>query len=908
VIEIMTEDATKREGPTPARAAHSKDEPAYLDRGTLVGRYVVLDRLGEGGMGVVYRAFDPELDRKVAIKLLQAGDGSESSAGGQAWLLREAQALARLSHPNVVAVHDVGTLAGDQVFVAMELVDGVTLRAWMRQKQRTWREVRDVALAAGAGLAAAHKAGLVHRDVKPENVLVGADGRVRVMDFGLARLHAADGGAPRDSDREISARSPLSDALTMAGSVVGTPAYMAPEIYQGEAADARGDQFGFGVTLFEALYGARPYDKSELANPTGAKPRLTAGAKVPARLERLVLRAIEIDPALRFASMDDLLAELAIDPMARRRRLAIGAAGIAAIAVIVAGATVLARGDSQVCKGADKKLAGVWDDATKQKVRAAYVASKLPYAATAYAALATAVDRYAASWVAASTDSCEATRVRKDQTEDVLSLRQTCLDERLGELGALTRLLAEPNPVLIAKADKIVSELEPISRCANVAMLKDPKQPPPEMMPQVREMQAKLADVKALVIAGRYLELLNKAREVEKIAQKLDWKPVEAQVLLLRGMALGASQNYEDSAKAFADAVWAAEAARRDDIVANAAVTVAQITAEGAGKIDEAKIWLALGKAASQRMGADRFFDWRIAETEGLVEALAGNVMPAIAAHTKALEQSKALWGSESPIVWEDEQLLATTLTKASRWTEAAPHYEHALALRISSVGEMHQDTALIMSNLAACYSYAHDPRWRPMFDKALAMRQKLFGKDSPVVAPTLNNYADALARVGEYDAALPLADRATAIAASLPGKDHFMYHQIATDRAEILTFMGRYADAHAVFDEVLPIEERVKSSILPMTQVVRAELALAEHQWADAAAWADKSIAGFQVVGGKENPELWRPYAALGRAQVGLGKKDDARANLEHALAMAKQVQIDIVQVAAAREALKRL
>src|SRR5205814_1677620 len=129
----------------------------------------------------------------------------------------------------------------------------------------------------------------------------------------------------------------------------------------------------------------------------------------------------------------------------------------------------------------DRKLAGVWDDAQKQKIRAAYLATKLPYAATAYAALATALDRYAAAWVAAATDSCEAVRVRKDQTEEILVLRQTCLDERLDELGALTRLLAEPNAILIAKADTVASELEPIPRCANVAMLKDPRQPPPEI-------------------------------------------------------------------------------------------------------------------------------------------------------------------------------------------------------------------------------------------------------------------------------------------------------------------------------------------------------------------------------------------------------------------------------------------
>src|SRR5690349_17448959 len=210
------------------RIKRPKPPQDLREPGDTVGRFVVLQRLGEGGMGVVYTAYDPELDRKVAIKLLK------SAEEGHARLLREAQAMARLQHPNVIAVHDVGTLPGNRVFVAMELVAGATLRGWLKAAPRAWREVIAIMRQAGVGLAAAHDAGLVHRDFKPDNVLVGDDGRVRVMDFGLARLGAAD--------PELSSGShdtgPLSTPLTMAGTVVGTPAYMAPELFKGTSAEA----------------------------------------------------------------------------------------------------------------------------------------------------------------------------------------------------------------------------------------------------------------------------------------------------------------------------------------------------------------------------------------------------------------------------------------------------------------------------------------------------------------------------------------------------------------------------------------------------------------------------------------------------------------------------------------------
>ncbi len=304
-----------------------------MPRGASLGRYLVLGRLGGGGMGVVYAAHDPELDRKVAIKLVR--HDAFASSEGRARLLREAQALARLQHPNVIAIHDVGTF-GEQVFIAMEHVAGQTLTAWLGSG-RPWREIVATFTLAGRGLEAAHRAGLVHRDFKPDNVLLDAEGRVRVLDFGLARSAQDSESPPIDPAAPTGAAAPVA-ALTETGAILGTPAYMSPEQHLGQPTDARTDQFSFCVALFEALYGLRPFAGETVATlalevTTGRVQSPPRGAKVPAFVHAALLRGLRSRPDERFASMGELLAALARDP--RRRvlgRLALLGAACAALA------------------------------------------------------------------------------------------------------------------------------------------------------------------------------------------------------------------------------------------------------------------------------------------------------------------------------------------------------------------------------------------------------------------------------------------------------------------------------------------------------------------------------------------------------------------------------------------------
>ncbi len=304
---------------TAAAGARAEAEP--LAQGKRLGRYSLVERLGAGAMGIVWRAEDPTLGRPVAVKLLRRHDASLTDR-----LVREAQSMARVSHPNVVTVYEVGQGVDGATFIAMELVKGESLRTWQTTQRHTIPALVSAYIAAGRGLAAAHAAGIIHRDFKPDNVLVGEDGRVRVTDFGLA---AAKPGAS-GSFRQISDVN-----LTTSGSVLGTPAYMAPEQFVGGNVDPRTDQFNFCVALYEALYGERPFAGAkfdELADNVcaGRVRPAPAGTNVSGALRAIVLRGLSAKPGDRFATVDELIRELGRDRARPWRRTSIAAAAVAA--------------------------------------------------------------------------------------------------------------------------------------------------------------------------------------------------------------------------------------------------------------------------------------------------------------------------------------------------------------------------------------------------------------------------------------------------------------------------------------------------------------------------------------------------------------------------------------------------
>jgi tetratricopeptide (TPR) repeat protein len=783
----------------------------FLSKGCSVGRYCVLDCLGGGAMGVVYSAYDPELDRKVALKLLRADVAQGETSTLQARLLREAQAMARLQHPNVIAVHDVGTFE-DRVFIAMELVEGTTLHGWLRESARSQRDVIDVFVQAGRGLGAAHAVGLVHRDFKPDNVLIGRDGRVRVGDFGLARA-AGDTSAPLPASP--SGARFLGGELTLTGSLLGTPAYMSPEQFLRQPTDARSDQFSFCIALYEALYGERPFRDDSLGelatNVTqGRLKDPPKDRRVPARLSKLVLRGLTTAPADRWPSMDALIEALAHDPaQARRRWLAVGGALVGVTTLLVGWRGLEHR--SRVCQGAREQLVGIWDAAGRQTTHDRFAATGMPYAENAFRTVARVLDRYTEDWAAMHTQACEATRVHGAQSEELLDLRMQCLSDRRQELRAVAGLFTRADGQVVERAAQVMSGLGRIEDCANTVALKTPVRPPADPATRARldAVRRQLADARALEGAGKYSAGLPLAQAAAAEAHAIEYRPLEAEALFRRGRLEHKTARDEAAEETLVEAAAAALAGHDDVQAARSWTELVMLIGSAPSRSAEAHRWELIADASVARAGGDElrgdlaFARSNVFYTQGKYDLALGADQRSLAFYERAL-------GPDDPRVPRVLTGLGADLGSMGRSDEALTYYDRALTLFEQQLGPDHPDVALPLLNSALMLSD------RGRFDeslirlrRALDIRERALGRDHPRVAAALCSLAEVLERLGRYDEATAAARRALTIfeAGSGPDSDDVAW---ALNRiGEIRLEEGAFADALAQYRRSLPMWEK---------------------------------------------------------------------------------------------------
>ncbi len=817
LIEKLRADGATRSLTSPAGTPPPpRLQAAALPRGTALGRYLLLDQIGEGGMGVVYAAYDPELDRKVALKVLPPARESSSSARGDAnlRLVREAQALAQLSHPNVVAVYDVGTVE-DRVFLAMELVEGQTLQHWLRAHRDDWRAVVALFRDAAAGVEAAHARGLVHRDLKPDNMLVGKDGRARVLDFGLARLSSeppGPGPGPvRDTDTPTSSERALELAITQAGAVVGTPAYFAPETVSGAAPDARADQFSFCVALYEALYGQRPFENLSFRDArrwqVGEPPR---GTKVPGWLRRVVLRGLSLDPALRYPSMAALRAALAVDPAQRIRRAWMAAAGL----VVIAGAGVVAarlpRGP-QMCQGAPARVESVWSAQAAARLSAAFLATKSPIAADAFAHVRETVDRYTAQWARMHTEACEATRLRGEQSDEVLSLRMACLEQRLKEVGALVEVLGESSAANVAQAPRAALALTPMDGCANVEALRAPVPLPPsaEGRARVETLREQLPRAKALLDAARFKEGLEVAQPLVAQARELRYRPLEAEALELLGVLQEKSGALKDAEQSYRASLTAAVAGGHKKLAAMSAARLSR-AALLLAQVDAAVGWGEYARGALESLGGDSLIEAYLEMALGSLEIRRVHPELALPRFQRALELRTAALGASHPDVAAALNNLGAASSLVGKPAVSMKYMEQAAEIWTRALGPDHPETLQARLNLAILrLDFGALEQAKRELETVYAGYQRTLPPDHPLLLPYWANMAQLSEAMGDGPGAIEASLQNVALAEKIYGPDNPELGEKLRKLAWTQRHQHRDEDARQTLERAVRLAER---------------------------------------------------------------------------------------------------
>lgn len=869
--------AETRDADPPVTGDHT--QPARM------GRYTILRRLGEGGMGTVWSAYDESLDRRVAIKVLVS---AKPSGHSRARMLREAKALARLNHPNVVQVFEVGEL-GDDVFVAMEFVRGPSLAEWLEQP-RDFPAILDAFIQAGRGLLAVHGANLVHRDFKPHNVVVGDDGRVRLIDFGIARLVDDDARPTQDSAPdsapdaapgvEVGALDGALDRLTRTGQFVGTPAYMSPEQLRSLPIDARADQFGFCVALYRAVYRTAPFagDKVGALALNVFAGRLiepTRPPGVPARLLPALRRGLEVDPAARHPDMAALLDALeSVRP--RRARYAMWALGIAAVAGAGSSAALLSSG-ADTCGGGDAAIATVWNEG-----RAAAIAEDFARAdaAEVWRRAADTLGGFRDEWVRQHVDACEVHR-RGEQSANLLDRRMACLDDGKRELDALMSEFEQFEPQLVNVVADATAALPDPRRCGDPARLGSDAGPPHAVAARAQALSEVLARAQAQERAGR----VPRAREtLAPVIDEIDgigWPELAMSLHSTLARLDIDEARFADAQQQYQQTFRLAVAVGNEDQTLQSAMGLATVIGVQQGRFADAEAWVTVADAWLARTGESALersiWDQTVAgirEREGRLDE-AERLLQASIARLADVDPGQAA----RPLA-TGHNALGFVYQAQRRYDEAEQAFLAAREQWIAFAGPDHPVTTDALNNLGSLYLDDHRPvDATRIFEQALAAREKIFGHDHPKVAHILHNLGTAANKRGDHRAALQYQAQALEILERTLGPNDAAVGTSLVALGESHLELGEAALALPYIERALAIDEAGLGPNHPAVAWDLNALAMANNglaRWDAARRAAERAIAIRE-----EHTTVDRVGQSryqLAQALAGLGRLDEAR------------------------------
>jgi tetratricopeptide (TPR) repeat protein len=759
-------------------------------------------------MGVVFQAYDPELDRKVAVKLLHAD--LSSSARRRERLMREAQAMARLKHPNVVTVHDVGTVDG-KVYLTMELVDGQTLSIWLGQAQRTWRETVAVFVQAGRGLAAAHDKNLVHRDFKPDNVVVDSSGKPYVMDFGLARVDGTDVSWHSDDSIGVppSRSSVLTSKLTAAGAVVGTPAYMAPEQLTSDPVDARTDQFSFCAALWEALFGQLPWrtvasspavaaiNEAELAPP--------AGSNVPARIRKSLERGLQLNPDARWGSMNELLDDLGRDPTKKRIVMFTSAA------VVLAGAAMWGvwKGQRAVavaeCERRAEEVEEVWNPTQRTRVEQALLSTAKSYAEITSEKVMPWLDRYAEQWAHERRTACIAfVEGRRDAALD--DNARACFAERRILLQWTIDALAEGTVQALDTAVETAAGLPTVEPCNDDEGLRRESVVVGygEAPQRVDAVFSELAQAKALAATSRRQEALAHARGAKAVADELGAQRLALSAALTAATLVNDTSEPERVYRELADTYFEAAKIGEESLAYAAAVELYRVT-HSEDRIDEAGMWLRSADLHLREEDPRRRAAWLTLQAQYLRRR--GDFEGAERSAQQALVKAETVYPPLHPVIAHILNVLSNALIDQGRFQESRELMERVVGDWESMLGEGHPAMARYRNNLSQGYVQSG------MLDEAevqqrkvIAIRIEALGEDHWKTGSARINLASTLSERGLLKEAEAEYRTALRILESARGPEHLSVGLALTNLGTLLDAEGRNEEALATHRRALKV------------------------------------------------------------------------------------------------------
>ncbi len=780
-------------------------------------------------MGTVCLAYDEKLDRKVAIKMIRARYAE--SQGLRLRFLREGQALARLSHPNIVAIYEVGEHLG-LPFLAMELVDGCDLGTWLGATERSQAEILRLFCQAGRGLAAAHAAGIIHRDFKPANVLLGGDGRVRVVDFGLARAAGEDDVQSAERPAWVPDDH---QGLTAVGAVLGTPAYMAPEQLAGASVDSRCDQYSFGVALYEALCGERPVAGRTF---TG-RNRQVGGAAPPEsrlskRVRRILQRALDPDPKARYPSMEALIAELSVDRWRWWKRLA-----VAIPAVAVVGAAVLVLTPPAPCTDGQEQLRGAWTEEIAGELRTSLGEEnkRLP----------TRLGDYASSWIETERAVCMSHH-QGEISGATFDVRMRCLDVARVRLGALVEMLRDGvddfAPALLA-----ANKLPPLTRCLGIS---GPSHGPPPLSPALAEevevMRRQLTRISLRGSVGDASKVLPEAVQIVERALEIDAPALAAEALLVRGRLKNALADYQGAAVDLEDALWRSEVLDEPEQTAMCMGTLVHVLDDRLGQSGVETRWRAHADALIERVGHGSLTEAKLAWAFGTVAINRGDPDAAIRDFERAVEIAEALTGPDSLTTASYVGNLGVALARKQDYDGALSATRRALAGMEESAGPDALTVIAVLWNIAGIHLI------RGENDEAVVVLRDAFvriershGGDHPQAARIRESLGLALRRAGDYAGAKEQLVRAAAIM-----REHLGPH---------------------------------REHLRCLRLLLETEISLGEYE--SARAHGVELIAMARAIYDEDHPQVLEAYGTAAEVEFAAGPKASARVLIEEALAL---------------------